>query len=110
MACHFVVTGAKQALAPTSSPRLQVSKRSKAAKAPDGASTGAKREKRFAATPAFLAGGQLHGYQVEGVNWLCHAWDRRQHVILADEMGLGAALGACTASHLREHACHMRAC
>jgi hypothetical protein len=70
--------------------RSQVSKRSKAARAPHGAGAGVKREKRFAATPGFLAGGQLHGYQVEGVNWLCHAWDRRQHVILADEMGLGA--------------------
>jgi len=76
-----------------------VSKRSKAARAPPGAGAGVKRDKRFAATPGFLAGGDLHGYQVEGVNWLCHAWDRRQHVILADEMGLGAAVGAHAGPH-----------
>ena len=66
----------------------QVSKRSKHSKGAPGA--GPKREKRFAQTPAFLSGGELHGYQLEGVNWLCHAWDRKEHVILADEMGLGA--------------------
>lgn len=81
-----------------------MSKRSKAARAPPGAGAGVKRDKRFAATPGFLAGGDLHGYQVEGVNWLCHAWDRRQHVILADEMGLGAAVGA-HAGHHRLPAC-----
>lgn len=65
-----------------------MSKRSKHSKGAVGA--GPKREKRFAQTPAFLSGGELHGYQLEGVNWLCHAWDRKEHVILADEMGLGA--------------------
>ena len=65
-----------------------MSKRSKHSKGAAGA--GPKREKRFAQTPASLSGGELHGYQLEGVNWLCHAWDRKEHVILADEMGLGA--------------------
>lgn len=67
-----------------------MSKRSKHSKGAAGAGAGPKREKRFAQTPAFLSGGELHGYQLEGVNWLCHAWDRKEHVILADEMGLGA--------------------
>ena len=33
--------------------------------------------------------GDLHSFQVEGVNWLRHAHTIGKHVILADEMGLG---------------------
>ena len=33
--------------------------------------------------------GSLHGYQLEGMNWLCFSWYRKTNVILADEMGLG---------------------
>jgi chromodomain-helicase-DNA-binding protein 4 len=43
------------------------------------------------AAPEWLkaTGGDLHPYQVEGVNWLRHAHKVGKHVILADEMGLG---------------------
>ena len=37
----------------------------------------------------FLAGKQLRGYQLEGVNWIYHNWCRDINGILADEMGLG---------------------
>ena len=42
--------------------------------------------------PSRLYAGRLHGYQVEGLNWLRFAWQQRQHVILADEMGLGKTI------------------
>lgn len=45
--------------------------------------------RRFAETPPFLVGGQLHAYQLEGLNWLYNAWESGKHVMLADEMGLG---------------------
>jgi hypothetical protein len=51
-----------------------------------GADAGAPPERRFMATPDHLAGGQLHPYQLEGLNWLVHSWQQRQHVILADEV------------------------
>ena len=51
-----------------------------------GADAGAPPERRFMATPDHLAGGQLHSYQLEGLNWLVHSWQQRQHVILADEV------------------------
>ncbi|KAK9827617.1 hypothetical protein WJX81_006723 [Elliptochloris bilobata] len=73
-------------------PAAPAGKRGRHGRGAPGAGTGPKREKRFAKTPPFLAGGQLHGYQLEGVNWLCHAWDRSEHVILADEMGLGKTI------------------
>ena len=46
---------------------------------------------RFQDTPPFLAG-KLHAYQLEGLNWLMHAYGQQQHVILADEMGLGKTI------------------
>ena len=36
--------------------------------------------------------GQLHPYQLEGLNFLLFAWQQNKHVILADEMGLGMTL------------------
>jgi hypothetical protein len=36
--------------------------------------------------------GQLHPYQLEGLNWLRFAWQQHKHVILADEMGLGKTI------------------
>jgi SNF2 family DNA or RNA helicase len=42
--------------------------------------------------PAFLQGGQLHPYQLDGVNWLRHSWHGNTNVILADEMGLGKTI------------------
>ncbi len=42
--------------------------------------------------PAFIHGGQLHNYQLEGMNWLRHSWQKGTNVILADEMGLGKTI------------------
>lgn len=39
--------------------------------------------------PPCFVGGEWHDYQLEGVNFLRHAWYTRTSVILADEMGLG---------------------
>jgi SNF2 family DNA or RNA helicase len=45
--------------------------------------------RKFEASPGFAAGGQLHPYQLEGLNWLYHSRQTHTNVILADEMGLG---------------------
>ena len=45
-------------------------------------------------TPAFLKGGTLHQYQVEGSKWLRHSWRQGKSVILGDEMGLGKTIQA----------------
>lgn len=37
-------------------------------------------------------GGQLHPYQLEGLNWLRHSWSQGIDTILADEMGLGKTI------------------
>lgn len=37
-------------------------------------------------------GGTLHGYQLEGINWLRHCWSQNIDAILADEMGLGKTI------------------
>lgn len=39
-------------------------------------------------------GRQLRSYQLEGVRWLLHCWQKRQGSILADEMGLGKTVQA----------------
>ncbi|KAL9230296.1 hypothetical protein vseg_005669 [Gypsophila vaccaria] len=43
-------------------------------------------------SPAFLSGGSLHPYQLEGLNFLRFSWSKQTHVILADEMGLGKTI------------------
>ena len=45
----------------------------------------------FKTQPDFIGSDELRlrDYQVDGVNWLVHAWCRDTSVILADEMGLG---------------------
>ena len=37
-------------------------------------------------------GGTLHGYQLEGLNWLRFSWSQGTNTILADEMGLGKTI------------------
>ena len=37
-------------------------------------------------------GGSLHGYQLEGLNWLRYSWANNTDTILADEMGLGKTI------------------
>ncbi|KAI9335435.1 P-loop containing nucleoside triphosphate hydrolase protein [Zopfochytrium polystomum] len=44
------------------------------------------------AQPAYIVGGQLKEYQLEGVNWLLYNWSKSTPAILADEMGLGKTL------------------
>ncbi|XP_020273796.1 protein CHROMATIN REMODELING 5-like isoform X3 [Asparagus officinalis] len=39
--------------------------------------------------PAWLKGGKLRDYQLEGLNFLVNSWRNDTNVILADEMGLG---------------------
>ena len=52
--------------------------------------------RKFTATPEFLrGGGELHPYQLEGLNWLFHKWSTRENVILGDEMGLGKTVQVC---------------
>ncbi|VDK27259.1 unnamed protein product [Anisakis simplex] len=35
---------------------------------------------------------ELRDYQLEGVNWMLHAWSKENSCILADEMGLGKTI------------------
>ncbi|KAI0160978.1 hypothetical protein GGR52DRAFT_576390 [Hypoxylon sp. FL1284] len=39
--------------------------------------------------PSYVKGGELRGFQLTGLNFLCLNWCRANNVILADEMGLG---------------------
>jgi len=50
--------------------------------------------KKFAEQPNYITecGGTLHGYQLEGVNWLRYSWSHHIDTILADEMGLGKTI------------------
>jgi SNF2 family DNA or RNA helicase len=41
-----------------------------------------------------VSGGELHPYQLEGLNWLYHKHQVQDNVILADEMGLGKTIQA----------------
>ena len=42
--------------------------------------------------PSSLKGGQLTGYQLDGLNWLISLYERGLNGILADEMGLGKTI------------------
>jgi SNF2 family DNA or RNA helicase len=43
--------------------------------------------RRFTSTPPWIAkSGNLHPYQLEGLNWLFHKWSCKENVILADEV------------------------
>ncbi|VDO03625.1 unnamed protein product [Rodentolepis nana] len=48
--------------------------------------------------PEYIGAGnpelRLRDYQLKGLNWMAHAWTRRNSVILADEMGLGKTVQA----------------
>eukprot|EP00053_Salpingoeca_punica_P019998 m.205742 g.205742 ORF g.205742 m.205742 type:complete len:1395 (-) comp17765_c0_seq1:329-4513(-) len=48
--------------------------------------------------PSFVTrlGGNLHPYQLEGLNWLRHSWSAGINTILADEMGLGKTIQTVT--------------
>ncbi|XP_022104217.1 chromodomain-helicase-DNA-binding protein 5-like isoform X2 [Acanthaster planci] len=51
-------------------------------------------KKKYEEQPAFISacGGNLHDYQLEGLNWLRYSWAHRISCILADEMGLGKTI------------------
>ena len=73
---------------------LQGAKRARTSGSEGGRSLASKKAdaaSRFTGTPEYLHG-QLHAYQLEGLNWLFHAHHQGQHVILADEMGLGKTI------------------
>jgi len=75
------------------------------AKAATGVGEGTR---RFTATPHWLAKcGDLHPYQLEGLNWLFHKWASKENVVLADEMGLGKTVQAVAllVSLYEEQAC-----
>ncbi|KAI0900136.1 P-loop containing nucleoside triphosphate hydrolase protein [Annulohypoxylon nitens] len=44
---------------------------------------------KLEAQPDYIKGGELRGFQLTGLNFLCLNWCRANNVILADEMGLG---------------------
>ncbi|XP_059141483.1 chromodomain-helicase-DNA-binding protein 4-like isoform X2 [Physella acuta] len=48
--------------------------------------------------PSYLdeTGGNLHPYQLEGLNWLRYSWANNTDTILADEMGLGKTIQTIT--------------
>ncbi|KAH9488281.1 choline dehydrogenase 5 [Bulinus truncatus] len=48
--------------------------------------------------PPYLdeTGGNLHPYQLEGLNWLRYSWANNTDTILADEMGLGKTIQTIT--------------
>lgn len=43
-------------------------------------------------SPAYIQGGKLREYQIQGLNWLILLYENRLSGILADEMGLGKTL------------------
>jgi SNF2 family DNA or RNA helicase len=43
--------------------------------------------KKMDKQPPYISGGELHPYQLEGLNWLAYSWAVRNNGILADEMG-----------------------
>lgn len=51
-------------------------------------------EEKYEKQPDFLGvnEGQLHPYQMEGLNWLRFSWSQGTNTILADEMGLGKTI------------------
>ena len=39
---------------------------------------------------------KLHDYQLEGISWARHSWNKNTDIILADEMGLGKTIQTVT--------------
>ena len=59
------------------------------------------------AQPSLVTGGEMMGYQMEGLNWLYYQWFIGQNAILADEMGLGKTIQliAFFATLVQDHKC-----
>ena len=51
-------------------------------------------KEKYEEQPSYITvtGGTLHGYQLEGLNWMRFSWAQRTNTILADEMGLGKTI------------------
>ncbi|KAJ2636426.1 hypothetical protein GGF40_003008 [Coemansia sp. RSA 1286] len=48
--------------------------------------------KEVSKQPAYLKGGQMYGYQLDGANWLYYQWWQGKSAILADDPGLGKTI------------------
>ncbi|KAJ5138485.1 Chromatin remodeling complex subunit (Chd3) [Penicillium bovifimosum] len=48
------------------------------------------------AQPEMVTGGELMGYQLDGVNWLLYMFFKERNAILADDMGLGKTVQVIT--------------
>ncbi|KAI7863815.1 SNF2 family N-terminal domain-containing protein [Spinellus fusiger] len=46
----------------------------------------------FTESPAYVTGGTLRDYQIQGLNWMIQLYENNINGILADEMGLGKTL------------------
>lgn len=57
--------------------------------------------------PSNLTGGEMMGYQMEGLNWLYYQWYKCHNAILADEMGLGKTIQIIgfLATLVQDHKC-----
>ena len=57
--------------------------------------------------PSSMTGGEMMGYQMEGLNWLYYQWFINQNAVLADEMGLGKTIQiiAFFATLVQDHKC-----
>jgi chromodomain-helicase-DNA-binding protein 4 len=57
--------------------------------------------------PSSMTGGEMMGYQMEGLNWLYYQWFTNQNAVLADEMGLGKTIQiiAFFATLVQDHKC-----
>jgi hypothetical protein len=85
---------------PTCARRREAALAASARKAARPLSAGAGPERKYGGTPGFLSGGQLHAYQLEGLNWLCHKAAQRENVVLAGAAP-AAAGPACLLAGLR---------
>lgn len=47
---------------------------------------------RLTRQPANIKGGELRGYQLDGLNWLYKLHEAKLNGILADQMGLGKTI------------------
>ncbi|KAF7726770.1 hypothetical protein EC973_008458 [Apophysomyces ossiformis] len=50
----------------------------------------------FTESPAYVTGGKLRDYQIQGLNWMISLYENGINGILADEMGLGKTLQTIT--------------
>ena len=59
----------------------------------------------FRESPAFIQGGEMRDYQVQGLNWLISLHENGISGILADEMGLGKTLQTISFLGYLRHVC-----